>query len=98
MNKFAVAICVFFVAVCVVEARQCRLVFTGLLCQKQCCGKINNIKCVDSCEYYSCSSNADCGRSECKNGKCGPPRSTGSVKTVSTTIAVVVLTAIVLSL
>ncbi len=96
MNKFAVAICVFFVAVCVVEARQCTSRIGGVLytkiCDNQCCGI--RLECADSCKNYECVTDGHCGGGKCKDGKC----STGSVKTVSTTIGIVVLAAVLLSL
>jgi hypothetical protein len=98
MNKLAVAVCVFFVAVCIVEAQQpCLSQVGGMLhveiCDNQCCGK--SMQCADSCKNYACITDDHCGGGKCKDGKC----STGSVKTVSTTIiGIVVLAAIVLSL
>ena len=105
MNKLVVAICVFFVAVWVVEAQLCRYKHSSQICSgltDQCCGKVGHKSCSDSCEDYSCSSNADCGRSCCENGKCGPPNSKVCVKKnpeseiLAIVISLVVITAIII--
>ena len=76
MSKFAVTTLVLFLAVCVVEARECHYKLSGGTCLKQCCGKQDDVMyCLNSCENVSCFSHADCGRGCCENGKCGPPTS-----------------------
>ncbi len=98
MNKLLVAICMLFVVVCVVEARQCRYTLTYMLCEKQCCGEEGDMKCIESCENSSCSTDDDCGKSCCKNGKCGPPQSTSCSKPVSRDVAKSIIIAVVVSL
>ena len=71
MNKFTVGTCVLFVAVYVIEARDCHYELTWVACEKQCCGKEDDLYCLDSCENITCSSHEDCGRSCCEDGKCG---------------------------
>ena len=98
MSKIAAITSVLFIAVCVIEARQCRYAFGGAICEKQCCGEEWAMKCLDSCENASCSSNDDCGKSCCENGKCGPPDSMKCGEVVSTIIAVVVSVAIIVAI
>ncbi|CAB3999039.1 Hypothetical predicted protein [Paramuricea clavata] len=98
MNKLAVVISVLFAVVCVVEARRCRYAFTYAICEKQCCGKEDDMLCLTSCENITCSSNEDCGKSCCKNGKCGHPNSSDCGETLSTIIAVVVSVGIVVAI
>ena len=97
MSKFAVATCVLFVAVCVIEARECYYKLTGGKCLKQCCGKEADMYCLNSCENVACSSHADCGRSCFKNGKCGPPTSAQCdyTNTIIAVVCAVGLTAII---
>ena len=71
MSKFAVSMCVLFATVYVIEARDCYYEFTSVACEKQCCGKEDDLYCLDSCENITCSSNEDCGSSCCEDGKCG---------------------------
>ena len=91
MNKLVVAICVFFVAVCIVEARECRYASTYSFCEKQCCGKGDHIYCVKSCKGYACSNDNDCGKSCCENGKCGTPNSACDKRKTKNEILVLVL-------
>ena len=72
MKKLSVAICVLFVAVCAIEARDC-IYFSDYCVGKECCGEIGDLRCSESCENFNCSSHDDCGTSCCSNGKCGPP-------------------------
>ena len=90
MSRFAVAICVLFGAVCVIEARDCYFELSGRICSKQCCGEENNMSCLDSCENMACSSHADCGRGCCGNGKCGPPSNSPQCDNTNAIIIVVV--------
>ena len=90
MSKFAVAICVLFVALCVVEARKCYYIPTGGICQGQCCGKEDDMYCLNSCENVSCSSHDDCGRGCCRNEKCGPPTNSEKCDNSDAIIALVV--------
>ena len=96
MNKLVVAICVFFIAVCVVEARQCRNEYSRLICD-QCCGKVGHMSCSSSCEGYACSSDDDCGRSCCDNGKCVSPNSKACVKKTENKILAIVISLAVLT-
>ena len=102
MNKLVVAICVFFVAVCVVEARKCENVFSGSTCDEQCCGKVDHMSCADSCKGYACSSDDDCGKSCCENRKCGTPNSACDKRKTKyeilvTVISLTVITAIIVA-
>jgi hypothetical protein len=98
MNKLTSVLSILFIAVCVIEARQCRYAFTGATCEKQCCGEEFAMRCLESCENATCSSNDDCGKSCCEKGKCGPPDSTHCGEVVSTIIAVVVSVTIIVAI
>ena len=88
MYKFGIVLCTLFVAVCVVGGRKCRYRFLGMMCEKQCCGKTNDLKCLDSCENVACSDSDDCGKGCCKNGKCGPPTSHSCSDTIITAVII----------
>ncbi len=98
MNKLVTAICVFFVAACVVEARRCQYRITGLICGEQCCGEEYAMQCLESCENVTCSSDEDCGKSCCKNGRCGPPHSNGCEDTMTNIIIGVVAVVVFIAL
>ena len=98
MNKLAVVISVLFAVVCVVEARRCRYALTYAICEEQCCGTEDDMLCLESCENITCSSNEDCGKSCCKNGKCGHPNSSDCGETLSTIIAVVISVGIIVAI
>lgn len=97
-SKLALAILSVLVAVvCVVEARQCQYTWTRRVCEQQCCGVENDMRCLKNCENITCSTNEDCGKSCCVKGKCGPPSSSDCGETISTIIAVVVSVAIIIA-
>jgi cbb3-type cytochrome oxidase subunit 3 len=76
MNKVAVAICVLFLGVCAIEARDCHYEsgYGSILadCELKCCGKENDLRCLKTCENITCSMHGDCDGGCCNDGKCGP--------------------------
>lgn len=100
MNWLLVITLVFAVTLLSVESRRCQYVdiwHYGQECQKQCCGKEDDMQCLDSCTNISCSGNDDCGKGCCDGRFCVPDSSEcEKEKSYIVIITVVVLCVIIL--
>lgn len=100
MSRLVFLVLVLLAAVLLVESRRCENLITGEVCDKQCCGKEDDLsmRCQDSCVNVTCSVNDDCGNGCCgSNGKCKGPSSECDTEKVIVIIVVTVVLVLIIS-